>query len=175
MRKLLKYPTNITKRYVAQYLEETGATGNLNGNIAALIRAYQVNGHHMADLDPLGLFQADLDSKPIPQLDEKKYNFSEADFSSSVKMGLPMMKGFLDPERPATTLKDLLARLKETYCSTIGVEYMHIGDRTICNWIRDRVETPQKYALSKEEKLIALERLLYADMFERIMAQKVQV
>jgi 2-oxoglutarate dehydrogenase E1 component len=161
-----------TKRFLMHNLENQVQPGNLKGNIVALIRAYQSAGHHEANLDPLGINDTDLNSTPIQELKLERYQFSEADMDTEVHLGLPMLKGFLDPDRPTTTLRKLLTRLKETYCESIGVEYMHIGDRNICNWIRERVETPQKYSFSKEEKLVILERLISADLFERFLAQK---
>lgn len=59
-------------------------------------------------------------------------------------MGNWNMAGFLHEGRDIRTLREVLKRLKEAYCGTIGYEYMHIPDRERCNWLRDRIETPEK-------------------------------
>ena len=51
------------------------------------------------------------------------------------------MKGFLAEDQPYWTLRDILSRLRETYCGNIGYEYMHIMDREKCNWLREQIET----------------------------------
>lgn len=54
------------------------------------------------------------------------------------------MNGFLGEDRPIRTLREVLARLREAYCGTIGFEYMHIPDREHCFWLRERIETPEE-------------------------------
>ena len=60
--------------------------------------------------------------------------------------------GYLDilgSERPSITLRQVLANLKRTYCSSLGVEYMHIPSQEKCNWIRDQVEHPKWMKFTK--------------------------
>jgi len=64
--------------------------------------------------------------------------------------------------------------LKQTYCHTIGVEYMHIPDRQECNWIRERVETPEPFSFTPDQKLHILDRLTWATLFERFLKLKYQ-
>ena len=59
-------------------------------------------------------------------------------------MGNWNMAGFLHEGREIRTLREVLKRLREAYCGTIGYEYMHIPDRERCNWLRERIETPEK-------------------------------
>ena len=54
------------------------------------------------------------------------------------------MAGFLSEERPIRTLREVLQRLRESYCGSIGYEFMHIPDRDRCNWLRERIETPEE-------------------------------
>ena len=54
----------------------------------------------------------------------------------------------------------------------IGIEYTHIPDREQCDWIRSRVEIPTKFSYSKEQKWMILDRLLWADSFERFIQSK---
>ena len=62
-------------------------------------------------------------------------------------MGNWNMAGFLHEGREIRTLSEVLKRLKEAYCGTIGYEYMHIPDRERCNWLRERIETPEKVCI----------------------------
>ena len=84
-------------------------------------------------------------------------------------------KGFLEelasmPGR--VTLRMVLDRLRNTYCGNLAVEYMHIGNTTKCNWIRERVEQPRWLQYDKEKKLHIFERLAFADTFENFLAFK---
>ena len=133
-----------------------------------LVRAYQVNGHSLANLDPLG-----LDNRPAPiELDPALYGFTEADLDTEFFIGTWRMAGFLSEERPVQTLRMVLGRLKQAYCGSVGYEYMHIADRDKCNWLRERIETPVQRAYSKRRKLILLDRLAWADMFEGFLSNK---
>jgi 2-oxoglutarate dehydrogenase E1 component len=155
------------------------ATATVTGNITQtvtdsmrallLIRAYQVRGHLLADLDPLGLTSHEIP----PELDIASYGFTQADLDREIQIGDHIISGFLSASRPQVTLRDLLKRLKETYCGTIGFEYMHIQDREKCNWLRDRIETPAKVEYNKEQKIVILDRLLWATEFEMFLAKKV--
>ena len=82
------------------------------------------------------------------------------------------MSGFLSEDRPVQTLRQILNRLKQTYCGSIGYEYMHILDRDKCNWLRERIEMPHQRAYSKKRKLVMLDRLAWADMFESFLSNK---
>lgn len=80
--------------------------------------------------------------------------------------GEGLISGFLSSGKKVTTLREVLKRLRETYCGTIGVEYMHIQERDQCDWIRERFETPDKYSFSKEERTRILDRLAWADLYD---------
>ena len=96
--------------------------------IVRLIYAYRDLGHFLAHLDPLSDPPA---SHPLLELSE--FGLSDADldrtFDTSQFLGLPR-----------ATLRELLAALRETYCRTIGVEYMHIQDTRIRRWLQERME-----------------------------------
>lgn len=84
-------------------------------------------------------------------------------------------KGFLEDltSMPGkVTLRKVVERLRETYCGTIGVEYMHIGSTEQCNWIRERVENPAFLQADREKKIHIFERLCFADTFENFLANK---
>eukprot|EP00239_Pterosperma_sp_CCMP1384_P007235 CAMPEP_0197848668 /NCGR_PEP_ID=MMETSP1438-20131217/9557_1 /TAXON_ID=1461541 /ORGANISM="Pterosperma sp., Strain CCMP1384" /LENGTH=974 /DNA_ID=CAMNT_0043461027 /DNA_START=275 /DNA_END=3199 /DNA_ORIENTATION=- len=133
-----------------------------------LVRAYQVSGHRAADLDPLKLNQPE----PDISLDPALYGFTEADLDREFFLGTWRMKGFLSEERPTRTLRDILKRLKQCYCGSVGYEYMHIADRDKCNWLRERIERPEPPSYSKERKLRMLDRLAWSEMFENFLSTK---
>ena len=136
-----------------------------------LVRAFQVRGHLKAELDPLGI----LPPRPEHEdLDIRQYGLSEADLDREVDLsGLAAdVKGFIDRGRPRVTLRQLYTRLRETYCGTIGYEYMHIPSVQRCNWIRERIETRERMVFTKDAKMQVLDRLTWADHFERFIQKK---
>ncbi|KAL3160716.1 hypothetical protein ABBQ32_010627 [Trebouxia sp. C0010 RCD-2024] len=133
-----------------------------------LVRAYQVNGHYIAKLDPLG-----LDQRPTPvELDLALYGFSDKDMDREFFVGTWNMSGFLAEERETRTLREIVERLREAYCGSIGYEYMHIPDRDRCNWLRERIETPNKEKFSVEKQLHTYDRLAWSENFESFLANK---
>ncbi|KAL6785511.1 OGD1 [Auxenochlorella protothecoides x Auxenochlorella symbiontica] len=133
-----------------------------------LVRAYQVMGHLSAQLDPLG-----LDQRAAPaELDHTFYGFSDADLDREFFLGTWNMEGFMAEDRPIRTLREILGRLRETYCGPIGYEYMHINDRERCNWIRARIETAERESYSRQKKMLILDRLSWSELFESFLANK---
>ena len=127
-----------------------------------LIRVYRVRGHLQAELDPLGLAPV----LPHPELDPASYGFTAADYDRPI---------FLDGSLGLTqaTLREILARLQATYCSSIGVEFMHMQDPAEKAWIQERMEASQNKAIyDTKTKRHLLERLTAADGFERFLATK---
>ncbi|GAM19736.1 hypothetical protein SAMD00019534_029110 [Acytostelium subglobosum LB1] len=133
-----------------------------------LIRAYQVRGHAIANLDPLGL---QVRPEP-PELNISRYGFTEADMDRPIMVGDGLISGFLTNNAPQTTLRHVMSRLKQVYSSNIGIEYMHIQDREMCDWIREKFETPVSKVFSREQKVKVLERLAWADQFEAFLGLK---
>lgn len=124
----------------------------------SLVYNYRTLGHTMARLDPL---------TPVPPenplLSLKKIGFTEADLERTVasnyfRDGKPML------------LREMIAELREIYCGTLGVEFIHIQDPQARNWIRERIENrgvadQQDAALHKE-----VLRLLYeGETFEHFL------
>ena len=141
---------------------------------ATLVRAYQVRGHLIADLDPLKISQHGIDRHLVSpqQFELSNFGLTEADLDREVDISVPGFKGFQDPERKPIKLRTLIERLKDVYGRHIGVEYMHISSTEQCNWLRCQLETPEPQVFSKEEKMRILDRLTWADHFERFLAQK---
>lgn len=140
--------------------------------VVQLVRAYQHRGHNVADLDPLGLYDADLDPDIPPELEVSNYGFTQEDMDREYNIGAFMASGFMSADRPKMKLRDLISRLKQTYAGTMAIEYMHIPDREMCNWIRERIETPEPFQFSREDKLRILDRLTWGDHFESFLAKK---
>lgn len=155
------------------------AGGAMNSDslaVSYLIRAYQVRGHEMANLDPLGIHNFRAATTPA-ELDYKFHGFSEADLDRKLDLhdnSTGGHTGFLAVlgTNPSYTLREVVNKLQSTYCSGLGVEYMHIQEQNKCNWLRDQIETPQWMKYSKEKKLHVFERLCYADYFEEFLQTK---
>lgn len=69
-------------------------------------------------------------------------------------------------------MRQVIEKLNNTYCQTLGFEYMHITSRDECNWLRQLIESPKK-EYSKEDKVVILDRLMWAELFEKFLAKKV--
>lgn len=82
------------------------------------------------------------------------------------------MSGFLNEERETRTLREILTRLRESYCGSIGYEYMHIPDRDRCNWLREKIETANLQTFSTEKQLHTYDRLAWSEIFESFLANK---
>jgi len=131
---------NFFRNFVAQASPSAGVSGQTiqeSMQLLLLVRAYQVNGHMMAKLDPLG-----LDERAVPEdLHLGLYGFTDADLDREFFLGVWRMSGFLSENRPVLTLREILSKLQQAYCGPIGYEYMHIPDRDKCNWLREKIET----------------------------------
>ena len=140
--------------------------------VQLLVRAYQVRGHLRASIDPLGIMQPDRDFCPAPELEASFYGFSEADCTNlRFHLGSGLLPEF-QAANPVMTLGEILEQLQRTYCGRIGYEFTHIPDRGQCNWLRARIEVPQPYAFTRDQKLVILDRLLWSESFEKFVALK---
>ncbi|CAF0825505.1 unnamed protein product [Brachionus calyciflorus] len=138
-------------------------------NLYALIRSYQIRGHKKAKLDPLGLKSSiDVTNEAADDLDAAFYNFTESDLDRVFK--LPHTT-FIGGNEQRLTLREILKRLNDAYCKTVGLEYMHINSYEKCNWIRQQFESPGSGNLSPEEKKRTLKRLIRATRFEEYLAK----
>ncbi|XP_002966013.2 2-oxoglutarate dehydrogenase, mitochondrial [Selaginella moellendorffii] len=146
----------------------SGQTIQESMRLLLLLRAYQVNGHIKAQLDPLGLEQR----VPPQDLNPALYGFTDADLDREFFIGVWRMSGFLSENRPVQTLRAILRRLEQAYCGSIGYEYMHIPDRDKCNWLRERIEQHVPSNYSREKQAIILDRLIWGTRFENFLAQK---
>ncbi len=127
-----------------------------------MIRAYRMRGHLHANLDPLGLAQR-IDAD---ELDPASYGFSEADYDRKIFIDFVLGLEF-------ATVREMLEILQRTYCSTLGIEFMHISDPQEKGWIQERIEGPDKgVAFTPEGKKAILNKLVEAEGFERFIDVK---
>jgi len=127
-----------------------------------MIRVYRVRGHLEARLDPLGLQTPD----PHPELDYKSYGFVEADLDREI-----FIDNMLGLE--TATLRTIIRILRETYCGSIGVEFMHIQDPEQKSWIQKRIESIHNHTeFTERGKKAILERLTEAEGLERFLQMK---
>lgn len=143
-----------------------------NVQVQLLIRAYQVRGHHKANLDPLGIMEADLNPKVPEELKMSHYGWTEADLDKEIALGSGIMPRFRATGREKMTLREIIDNLERIYCSHIGVQYVHIASREQCDWLRERIEVPEPWSYSVDEKRMILDRLIWSDSFERFIASK---
>lgn len=126
-----------------------------------LVEAYRTFGHRTAWLNPLA-------SAPErgEELHPSTYGFTESDLDRVFPVS-----GLFGLER--TTLRDLIDRLRRTYCRYIGVELMHIELPAIQRWVFERMEeTENRLELSRSEQLRVLEKLSEAEVFEQFLHTK---
>ncbi|MGA2865606.1 MAG: 2-oxoglutarate dehydrogenase E1 component [Verrucomicrobiota bacterium] len=134
----------------------------MQDRVYLLTRLYRVRGHRIARVDPLGLPQ-----RMPPELKPEFFGFTEAD------MGLPVYSETFQYEGPLLTLGQLLERLRNTYCRSIGVQYMHIDDLSVRRWLQRRMETSEnRVRLTRPEQLRILTRLTDAVTFEEFIRKK---
>ena len=130
----------------------------LQTRVDGLVYAYRTLGHTIARLDPLSTARPE---QPLLRL--RELGFSEKDLDLVVAS-----KFFRGGEQ--MRLRDLIAALEATYCGAVGVEFMHIQNPRVRNWIRDRLETrsPGEAVPADAQKAI-LRELLEAESFEHFL------
>jgi multifunctional 2-oxoglutarate metabolism enzyme len=128
--------------------------------VATLIRVHRVRGHLIADLDPLHWKQPVMP----PELDPATYGLTIWDLDREFRTG-----GVAGADR--MRLGELLGVLRDAYCRTIGIEYMHIQDTAEQRWIQSKVEGVH-HSFTKDEKNRIVERLNAAEAFEKFLATK---
>jgi len=129
--------------------------------VHSLIYHYRSIGHVQAHLDPLS-----DPPPPSPRLALGEFGLDEADLNRSFDVGHYLDQGQM-------TLQSLIDSLQQTYCGRIGVEYLHIQDTEVRNWLQTRMETSRNQPqFSKAQKTRILRRLHKAELFERFLHTK---
>ncbi len=127
-----------------------------------LIRTFRSRGHLIADLDPLGLAERQYHK----DLDYTSHGFGEADLDRPI-----FVNGVLGFE--VATLRQILDRLRQTYCGKIGIEYLYIQEPAHRAWIQERIEKAEnRTEFSVAGRRAILERLTAAETFERFLDKK---
>ena len=146
-------------RWVADFDRDGADDRDKSTRIQELINAYRVRGHLMADIDPLEYKQ-----RTHPDLDVLNHGLSLWDLDRTFRTA-----GF--GGKTKAPFREILKTLRDSYCRTVGVEYMHIQDPATRKWFQDRLETP--YAKpTREEQLRILNKLNEAEAFETFLQTK---
>ncbi|HTL51841.1 MAG TPA: 2-oxoglutarate dehydrogenase E1 component, partial [Planctomycetota bacterium] len=133
----------------------------LQDRVDQLIRAYRVRGHMISQVDPLGRSLPDH-----PELDPAFYHLSEAD------MDRPFSSNTIEAQS-TLTLRQIIQRMRNTYCRSIGVQFMHIDDIQVKHWLQKRMErTENRMRLTREQQIHIYTRLTDAVTFEEFIQKK---
>ncbi len=146
-------------RWVRDHRMDSADEVGKPARIIDLIHAYRTRGHLMADVDPLTYMQ-----RGHPDLDVQTYGLNLWDLDREFPTG-----GF--GGQPTMLLRDILGRLRDSYCRTIGVEYMHISDPEQRRWLQERLESGWQKP-ERDEQLRILRRLNAAEAFETFLQTK---
>jgi 2-oxoglutarate dehydrogenase E1 component len=124
-----------------------------------LVQTYREHGHLHAKLDPLG-----LERRNTEPIELTAFGLSEADLDAQVIAG----RG-----AGTTTLRELVARLDETYCRTLGVELAHLHDTELRGWLQERMERTRNHiTLTPDVERFLLRKLTEAELFESFVGTR---
>ncbi|WP_073437196.1 2-oxoglutarate dehydrogenase E1 component [Halomonas cupida] len=131
--------------------------------VLQLINAYRFRGHQKANIDPLGL----RDPKPVPDLDLSFHQLSKSDLDTSFQTGSFFLG---EDEAPLRVIVDAL---EQTYCRSIGCEFMHIVDTEEKRWLQQRFEAVRsKPPFTEDMRKHVLERVTAAEGLESYLASR---
>jgi 2-oxoglutarate dehydrogenase E1 component len=134
---------------------------NLQDKVDQLIRGFRVRGHLEASIDPLGI--------PRPgnqELIPEAYGLTAGDMDKVFSTRTIHGEDF-------RTLRDIVEHLRQTYCRSIGAQFMHIDDHDLRTWLQRQMEkTKNRISLSRETQLRILTRLTDATILEEFMRRK---
>lgn len=133
----------------------------LQDRVDKLVRAYRVRGHMVARIDPLGL------PRPSPpELDPGFHNLTSADMHQHVS-SLTLSGA------DTRTVREVIETLRRTYCRSIGVQFMHIDQGDVREWLQQRMESSEnRLALDRDEQIRIFTRLTNAVSFEEFIQKK---
>ncbi|VFR55330.1 2-oxoglutarate dehydrogenase E1 component [plant metagenome] len=132
--------------------------------VQSLIAAYRSLGSRWADLDPLKR----QDRPPIPELDPAFYGLTEADLDQ-----VYAATNTYFTTATSMTLRDILKSLRDTYCRSIGAEFMHVSDPAVKRWLQERLETTLSAPpVTPEQKRHILQQLTESEGLERFLHTK---
>ena len=156
----------LAKQGTKQVVQASGADSELGRKRTAvqqLIAAYRNVGARWADLDPLKR----VERPAIPELEPSFYGFTDGDLETVFNTSNTFFG------KDTMSLRDLLNALRETYCGSIGAEYMYITDQNQKRWWQQRLESARTNPqLSTDDKKRVLDRLTAAEGLERFLHTK---
>ncbi|KAJ8606068.1 hypothetical protein MRB53_041223 [Persea americana] len=141
----------------------TGSESDVSAHLKAqlLVRAYQARGHHKAKIDPLNIKN---EAAPFGYADPKELKWIittslRADMNKEFELGPGILPRFKTDTRQKMTLREIIDACEKMYCSSVGVEYIHIPDREQCDWIRSKLfaakyPNDKRFGLEGGESLI---------------------
>jgi multifunctional 2-oxoglutarate metabolism enzyme len=138
--------------------------------VIRMISAYRIRGHLLANTNPLG-----SDPAYHPTLDPASYGLSIWDLDRPFLAGVVKAPSgaIASYMQPYETLREILERLRSTYCRFIGIEYMHIQDPEQRQWLQDRMEgTMNLWKLENPVRHRILSRLIHAEEFELFLQSR---
>lgn len=144
----------------------TGTAGEervafLQDRVDQLVRAYRVRGHLMAEIDPLGRPRPGL-----PELDPAFYHLTEEDMDRS--FSTDTIEG---PQ--SMSLRQIIKRLRNTYCRSIGVQFMHMDDLRVRQWLQVRMEgSENRIQLDRRQQLRIYRQMMTAAVFEEFIQKR---
>lgn len=147
------------QRVSTEFAQENMA--ELQDRLDQFLRAYRTRGHEAASLDPLG-------QKPPrpPELNPESYGFNESHLSKRFSYEFAESDALMN-------LHQIIEKLQNTYCRSIGIEYMHINDKSVRRWLQERMErTENRLKLEKSQQTRILTRLTDAVVFEEFIHKK---
>lgn len=138
------------------------STDSQEFQVAALINDYRSLGHHAAKLDPLEM----TERLPVPGLELAYHHLDKADKNHKFFA----KTNFNGPEM---SLGETYSALRDTYCGSIGIEYMHISNHNETQWLQQKMESARGRAVfNKSKKLEILKALIAADGLERYLGTR---
>lgn len=150
--------------FVSRGQEPDLAVATKQVHVQSLIAAYRTLGSRWADLDPLKR----QDRPPIPELDPAFYGLTEADLDQVFSASNTYFS-----KSQTMTLRDILKSLRDTYCRSIGAEFMYMSDPAHKRWIQERLEsTLSAPPVTPEHKRHLLQQLTEAEGLERYLHTK---
>src|SRR3990167_3551348 len=160
-------PNKVTQdwRQIFNSLQATQAPQSFDHKqyrVAKLINEYRLHGHHAAKLDPLEMTARLV----VPSLELNYHQLESADLDRYFFAGKYFNPGLI-------SLKEIYQALRQTYCGSIGIEYMHISNNEETEWLQEKMESVRSDpAMSTNMQLTILKHLIAADGLERYLGTR---
>ncbi len=150
--------------FVARAQEPDLTVASKQVYVQSIIAAYRSLGSRFAELDPLKR----QDRPVIPELDPSFYGLTEADLDQVYSATNTYFT-----KADTMTMRDMLKALRDTYCRSVGAEFMHISDPTAKRWIQERLESTLGVpSFSTDRKRNILQQVTEAEGLERFLHTK---